>query len=336
MKHSFYRACGIILAAATVLASTVVAQTACKVIYTISPQNSSAFGAAITIDNTGTTAWTNWTLTWAFANGQTVSQLWNGAETQSGANVTVKNLSYNGNVAAGGNVAGIGFNGAWNGTTNAVPTSFAVNGVTCGGGTGGFTLAPSAASLTITQGSVETDTINITDVGGFSGAVTLSASGLPSGVTATFGTNPATGSSVLSLIAGSTTSCVVGGTYPITISGTSGSLSATTTISLILSVPTPEFTLSASSSALTLNQGSSVTDTISVPAIGGFLGSVTLAATGLPSGVTASFGTNPATTSSVLTLTASSTATIGAATITITGTSGCMSVSTTIALPESQ
>jgi hypothetical protein len=116
------------------------AQAACNVVYTISPQNTSAFGAAITIQNTGTTALSSWTLTWAFANGQTVSQLWNGIETESGANVTVKNESYNGSILAGGSLSGIGFNGTWNGVTNAVPTSFAVNGVTCGAPVGGFTL----------------------------------------------------------------------------------------------------------------------------------------------------------------------------------------------------
>jgi hypothetical protein len=98
--------------------------------YTISPQNTSAFGAAITIVN-GPTAITSWTLTWTFANGQTVSSLWNGIETQSGANVTVKNESYNGSIAAGGSLTGIGFNGTWNGTTNAVPASFAINGTAC-------------------------------------------------------------------------------------------------------------------------------------------------------------------------------------------------------------
>lgn len=104
---------------------------ACTVDYTISPQNSSAFGAAITIKNTGATALTSWTLTWTFANGQTVSSLWNGIETQSGANVTVKNESYNGSIAAGGSLSGIGFNGAWNGSTNSIPTAFSVNGTAC-------------------------------------------------------------------------------------------------------------------------------------------------------------------------------------------------------------
>jgi len=103
----------------------------CHVTYTISPQNTSAFGAALAIQNTSTTALTNWTLTWKFANGQTVTSLWNGAVTQSGANVSVANLSYNATIAAGATLSGIGFNGTWNGTTNAVPASFAINGTTC-------------------------------------------------------------------------------------------------------------------------------------------------------------------------------------------------------------
>ena len=53
----------------TLVAPQAYAQPACNVVYTISPQNSTAFGAAITIENTGTTAWTSWTLTWVFANG---------------------------------------------------------------------------------------------------------------------------------------------------------------------------------------------------------------------------------------------------------------------------
>jgi glucuronoarabinoxylan endo-1,4-beta-xylanase len=104
---------------------------ACHVAYSITNQWSGGFQTAITINNTGTTGITNWTLTWSFANGQTITQLWNGTETQSGANVTVTNLSYNGTIAAGGNYNGMGFTGTWNNTANAVPASFAVNGTTC-------------------------------------------------------------------------------------------------------------------------------------------------------------------------------------------------------------
>jgi hypothetical protein len=99
--------------------------------YAITPQNTTAFGATITLVNNSSTAWTSWTLTWAFANGQTVSSLWNGIETQSGANVTVTNESYNGSIAAGASYSGIGFNGTWNGTTNAIPTAFSINGTAC-------------------------------------------------------------------------------------------------------------------------------------------------------------------------------------------------------------
>jgi hypothetical protein len=104
---------------------------ACHVVYTITNQWPGGFGASITIDNTGTTALSSWTLTWSFANGQTVTQLWNGNVAQSGSTVTVTNMSYNGSIPAGGSYSGVGFNGSWNNTTNAVPTSFAVNGTTC-------------------------------------------------------------------------------------------------------------------------------------------------------------------------------------------------------------
>ncbi len=102
----------------------------CTVDYTIGSSWSGGFGAAISIKN-GSTAITSWTLTWAFANGQTISQFWNGVETQSGANVTVKNESYNGSLAAGATLTGLGFNGTWNNSTNAVPTAISLNGTAC-------------------------------------------------------------------------------------------------------------------------------------------------------------------------------------------------------------
>jgi len=200
-----------------------------------------------------------------------------------------------------------------------------------GSGTPSFTLSDSPSSLSITQGGAAgTSTVTVTDVGGFTGSVTLAASGLPSGVTATFGTNPTTGSSTLSLTASATATT---GSSTVTITGTSGSLTATTTLALtVTAAASPSFTLSASPSSLSVTQGSSGTSTISVTDKNGFSGSVTLAASGLPSGVTAAFGTNPTTGSSVLTLTASATATTGTSTVTITGTSGSLTATTTIAL----
>jgi hypothetical protein len=193
-----------------------------------------------------------------------------------------------------------------------------------------YTLSASPSSLTVTQGSSGSSTITVTPSGGFTGSVTLSASGLPTGVTATFGTNPTTGSSVVTFTASSTATT---GTKSVTITGTSGTLSHTTSISLTVNATaTPNFSLSASPSSLSVTQGSSGNSTITVSPSGGFTGSVTLSNSALPSGVTASFGTNPTTSTSVLTFTASSTATTGTSTITITGVSGTLSHTTTISL----
>ena len=106
---------------------------ACTVNYTITPQNSSSFGATLSIMNGGTNTLTNWTLTWSFANGQTISSSWNGTASQSGANVTVSEQSGQTweNIPAGGSYTGFGFNGTWNGITNAIPTAFSLNGTAC-------------------------------------------------------------------------------------------------------------------------------------------------------------------------------------------------------------
>jgi len=105
----------------------------CRVNYTISPQNTSQFGATIGIVNNGSTALSGWSLTWTFANGQTIANSWNGAVSQSGGNVTVSEQSGQTweNIPAGGTYTGFGFNGTWNGATNAIPTNFALNGTAC-------------------------------------------------------------------------------------------------------------------------------------------------------------------------------------------------------------
>src|SRR5262249_48895349 len=81
-----------------------------------------------------------------------------------------------------------------------------------------------------------------------------------------------------------------------------------------------------------VNQGSSGTSTITVNPLNGFTGSVSLSASGLPSGVTATFNPQSTTTASTLTLTASSTAATGTFTVTVTGTSGSLTHTTTISL----
>ena len=115
-----------------------------------------------------------------------------------------------------------------------------------------FSLSASPSSVTITQGGAGgTSTITIAATNGFNGAVTLAASGLPTGVTAGFSSNPATGTSVLTLTASA--SATTGGAT-VTITGTSGSLAHTTTVSLTVN-GTPNFSLGASPTSVTITQG---------------------------------------------------------------------------------
>jgi hypothetical protein len=96
--------------------------------------------------------------------------------------------------------------------------------------------------------------------------------------------------------------------------------------------PAPSFTLSASPSSVTVQQGSQATSTITIAPANGFSGTVSLSATGLPSGVTATFNPSTATTSSKLTLTASDTAAMGTVTVTIMGVSGSVTSNATLSL----
>jgi len=80
---------------------------ACTATYTTVNSWPQGFQGGITV-NAGSSAINGWTLTWTLSSGQTITQLWNGALTVSGTNVTVRNLSYNGSIPAGGNTT-LGF-----------------------------------------------------------------------------------------------------------------------------------------------------------------------------------------------------------------------------------
>lgn len=102
-----------------------------------------------------------------------------------------------------------------------------------------FTITPSPSSLTILQGQPGTSTITTTISGLFGlyqSPICLSASGLPSGATASFNPSaipqPGAGGSTLTLSVGNSTPV---GTYPITVTGFGGWIQHTTTITLTVS-----------------------------------------------------------------------------------------------------
>ncbi len=203
-----------------------------------------------------------------------------------------------------------------------------------------FSVSASPTSLSVVQGAAGTSTITVTSTNGFNSAVTLSASGLPTGVTAAFSPNPVTppaNSTVTSTLTLTVGASVTPGTYTVTITGTAGSSTATTTVSLTVT-PSATFALSAAPTSVSVAQGAAGTSVITVTSSNSFNSAVTLSASGLPTGVTAGFSPNPVTppangtVTSTLTLTVGSSVTPGTSTITITGTAGSLTKTTTVSL----
>jgi hypothetical protein len=190
-----------------------------------------------------------------------------------------------------------------------------------------FSVGVSPASRAVTPGASTTYAVTIGSTGGFSGSVTLSASGLPAGATGTFTPNPVTGASTLSVTTSGTTPL---GTYPLVITGTNGSLAHSATVALL--VNTPDFVLTPSPAGRTIAQGGSTSYAIAIGSIAGFSGSVSLNVSGLPNGAIGTFTPNPGTTSSSLVVTTSGSTPTGSFALTITGASGSLIHSTTVSL----
>src|SRR5262245_34507021 len=195
--------------------------------------------------------------------------------------------------------------------------------------TGASDFSLSATNASVVRGATGTSTITVTRSGGFAGSVAFSASGLPACVTASFHpTSTNAGSSVLTFTVAATAAT---GATTVTVTGTSGTVSHSTTLTLTVTA-SQDFSLSANPPSVSVTQGGTASSVVSVTPVGGFTGSVTLSATGLPSGVTATFAPPSTTGTSTLTFTAATTATVGAATVTITGVSGSLTHTVAIAL----
>jgi hypothetical protein len=183
-----------------------------------------------------------------------------------------------------------------------------------------FALSATPSSSSV-GGTISSTTYNltITPINNFSSPVTLSASGPLIGALGTFSPNPATTSSTLTVSIMSNTPA---GTYTLTLTGTSGSLSHSTTVTLVVNA---DFSLSAAPTNRTITRGRSTNYTVSIKAFNSFTGPVTFSVSGNPSGSTVGFNPNPATTSSVLTVSTSGGTATGTFTLTITGTGGGIS-----------
>ncbi len=198
-----------------------------------------------------------------------------------------------------------------------------------------------AGAISLEQGKTDNSrTVTITRVN-YTGAVTLTAEGLPNGVTASFAGNPVTGTSALMTLTASA-GATVGGPVTAAIRGTGPgtpvNLTATTAIQITVTAA-PSFTLSLSPAAVSLPIGTlDNTRSVSITRTN-FTAPITLSVEGLPNGVTAAFVANPVSGNfSLLALTAAPTAVAtGPIAVTIRGTGpapggGAIEATTTITL----
>jgi subtilisin family serine protease len=189
-----------------------------------------------------------------------------------------------------------------------------------------FTLTATPATAGTQAGGVVTYSISIGAKNGFASTVSFSLSGLTTGQATWSFAPPSVTKSGTSSLKVTTATSLAPGSYPLTIKGVSGSLLHTASVTLVVAVPR-DFSIALSPGSVTVTAGGNATCTVSVGTTGGFSGNVSLAATGLPSGATATFSPSSVAAPGSSTLTVRTTATTakGTFTIRVTGTSGTLS-----------
>ncbi len=195
-----------------------------------------------------------------------------------------------------------------------------------------FGLSVAPQTQTVAAGSNTTFAVSTSAFNGFTGNISLSVTGLPAGVNASFSpSSVAAGSSSTLTITAATNTLT--GDYSFDMVGTSGSLTNLITASVNVTGGA-SFALSANPSSQTVTPGGNTSYVVSLTAASGFTASVNLSVSGLPTNATGSF--NPtsvsAGASSTLTITTASNTPIGNFTFTVTGTSGSLTNTTTAIL----
>ena len=187
-------------------------------------------------------------------------------------------------------------------------------------GTPGFSLSVAPYRVDVNQGKSGSVVIRVNPFWGFANSVTLAASGLPTGVVASFSPTSTASTSTLTI---AISVSVPAGTYIGTITGASGS--SKQTIGVSLTVIAPDFEVSSSPTILDVAPGTSAQSMIGITPVGTFASAVALSVSGTPQGVAASFNPVSTSTSSTLTLSADTQATPGTYALVITATSGGVS-----------
>lgn len=185
---------------------------------------------------------------------------------------------------------------------------------------GTLALTIPSPALAITVGGSGTTSLTIARGGSFTGAVSLSVSGMPSGVTASVAPStldPTQTTSVLTVTAGTTAAA---GPSTLTVSA-SGSGVTTQTATVQLVVTQPAITILATPTALGIVAGSGASVAIAIGRSTGYTGAVTLTLDNPPAGITGTFAPSPTQgNSSTLTLNVAGTVVAGTYPVTVKAT----------------
>jgi len=184
---------------------------------------------------------------------------------------------------------------------------------------GDFSMSFNPPTITVSQGSSGSSTLQVSFSGGFSGPVTLSVQSKPSGFTVEITLHPGTGTATVAVSVASTVSP---GTYSVVIRGSDGGKVHTAT--LTVNVVATGFTLAINPPSINIQQGSSGTASITVNPMGGFSQTVTLSVQSKPSGFTVTINPSSITPGSTATITISvdSTVSPGTYSVVIRGAGG--------------
>jgi hypothetical protein len=150
-----------------------------------------------------------------------------------------------------------------------------------------FTLSVAPTTLSIQAGQTGTITPTITRSGGFTGAVQVTVTGLPTGVTA----------SDLNIASGATTGTITltaaasaaAGNATLTVNATGQGVTAQTGTVALTITAAPGFTLAVTPTTVSIAAGASGSATANITRTGGFTGAVNLTSSGAPAGVTVAF-----------------------------------------------
>jgi len=185
---------------------------------------------------------------------------------------------------------------------------------------GNFTLTVTPTGQNIVPGGTTSYAVAINRTGGFTGAVCLTASGLPSGVTPSF--DPACTSGNSSTMTLTATGVACAGDYLATINGSNASVNHQTTANVTV---VGGFSLSSAPDSEPLVQGLTTSVNVSINRLQGFAAPITFTISGLPTGASASFSPNNTTGStSTMTVTLDANSPTGGFPLVISGTSGCI------------